>query len=105
MINLLSKGEVFAELAQSPAVVELIEHLLGPEVLLSSITANIVGPGTKAQALHADQRMVPAPWAIPMVANVAWILDDFTETNGATMIAPGTHVHGAHPDLSDPPDR
>jgi len=37
-----------------------------------------------------------------MVANVAWILDDFTETNGATMIVPGTHVHGTHPDLSKP---
>lgn len=103
VLNLLSKGEMFAELAELPTVLPLLEHLLGPEALLSSITANILGPGTKAQVIHADQRMVPAPWIDVWVANVAWILDDFTETNGATMIVPGSHVHGSNPNPDDPP--
>jgi ectoine hydroxylase-related dioxygenase (phytanoyl-CoA dioxygenase family) len=94
---------VFAALAEHPVVLELIEHLLGPEALLSSITSNIVGPGTKAQIVHADQRMVPAPWPAAWVANVAWILDDFTELNGATRIAPGSHVHNDNPPTDHPP--
>jgi ectoine hydroxylase-related dioxygenase (phytanoyl-CoA dioxygenase family) len=103
VVNLLSKGAVFADLVQSAPVLALLERLLGPELLLSSITSNIIGPGTKAQLLHGDQRLVPDPWLIPMVANVAWILDDFTETNGATRIVPGSHVHGRNPDPDNPP--
>ena len=103
VLNLLNKGEVFAELAECASVVELIEHLLGPGPLLSSITANIVGPGTEPQPLHGDQAIIPAPWPYPAVANVAWIIDDFTETNGATVIVPGSHVHGTHPDYVNPP--
>jgi ectoine hydroxylase-related dioxygenase (phytanoyl-CoA dioxygenase family) len=42
--------------------------------------------------LHADQIFVPEPWAEePQGLNVAWCLDDFTEANGATRIAPGSH--------------
>jgi ectoine hydroxylase-related dioxygenase (phytanoyl-CoA dioxygenase family) len=103
VINLLNKGEVFAELAECPPVLALLEHMLGPDMLLSSLTSHIVGPGTKPQGLHADQRLMPAPWAYPAVANVAWILDDFTADNGATQIAPCSHVHGTHPDPNDPP--
>ena len=100
--NLLNKGAVFADLALARPVLDLIEHLLGTEVLLSSITANIVGPGTKAQTLHADQAIVPAPWPGPWVANVAWMLDDFTPENGATCIVAGTHLTNTNPDYTKP---
>src|SRR5436190_2228787 len=70
VLNLLNKGSVFAELAECAPIVELIEHLLGPGPLLSSITANIVGPGTKPQPLHGDQAIMPAPWPYCAVANV-----------------------------------
>ena len=47
---------------------------------------------------------MPPPWTYPTVANVAWILDDFTASNGATVIVPGSHVHGTHPDYANPPE-
>src|SRR5882757_1120233 len=77
VLNLLNKGAVFAELAECAPVIELVEHMLGPDPLLSSLTANIVGRGTKPQVLHGDQAIMPAPWPYAAVANVAWILDDF----------------------------
>src|ERR1700761_5956374 len=57
VINLLNKGAVFAELAECAPVLALLEHMLGPDMLLSSLTSHIVGPGTKPQGLHADQRL------------------------------------------------
>lgn len=103
VLNLLNKGEVFIELAECEPVMALIEHMLGPDPLLSSITCNIVGRGTPAQPLHGDQAIMPAPWPYAAVANVAWMIDDFTAENGATMVVPGSHVHQTHPDYANPP--
>ena len=61
-----------------------MEHLLDPMFLMSSITANITGPGGHPMYLHYDQDYVPGPWPpFPLVANIIWMLDDFTEGNGA----------------------
>ena len=50
--------------------------------------------------LHADQYYVPQPWTAPFAVNVAWLLDDFTDENGATRVIPGSHR--ALPDFSEP---
>jgi ectoine hydroxylase-related dioxygenase (phytanoyl-CoA dioxygenase family) len=103
VVNLVSKGQEFIELVEAPNILELIEHVIGPNPLLSSITCNIVGPGTKAQVLHGDQAILPPPWPRAEVCNVAWMVDDFTATNGATVIVPGSHKFGNHPDYSNLP--
>ena len=89
---LLNKGQEFVDLALHPLALELMRHLLGPEILLSSITANIAGKGGLPMVLNADQGYVAPPWSVPMVANVMWMLDDFTEENGATRLVPGSHL-------------
>jgi ectoine hydroxylase-related dioxygenase (phytanoyl-CoA dioxygenase family) len=89
--NLLNRGRSFVELAQHPVSVALMEHVLGGGCLLSSLTANITGPGGDAMMLHADQGGIPRPWNYPTVANVMWMIDDFTEENGATRVIPGSH--------------
>jgi len=99
--TLLNKGDEFVEVALDAAVEPLVEHLLGPDWLISNIDANIAGPGGKPMFLHADQSFVPTPWPPnPLVCNAMWMLDDFTPENGATRVAPGSHLRGEAPPLT-----
>ncbi|HVM66930.1 MAG TPA: phytanoyl-CoA dioxygenase family protein [Acidimicrobiales bacterium] len=93
VFDLLNKGPEFVSLAAHPVAMALTGHLLDPDFLLSSITANITGPGAYPMGLHYDQDYVPLPWPpFPLVANMIWMLDDFTEANGATRFVPGSHL-------------
>jgi ectoine hydroxylase-related dioxygenase (phytanoyl-CoA dioxygenase family) len=113
--QLLNRGAEFCALAEHPLVIDVMGRFLGghiprhvggltddlPNFLLSNMASNIAGPGGKAQYLHADQVFMPLPWApFPMVANIMWMLDDFTADNGATRIVPGTHKLGRNADRS-----
>lgn len=109
--RLLNHGPDFVALAEHPAALALMTGLLGthrnpktggdhlPDFLLTSLTANIAGPGGQRMAVHQDQGYVPHPWPpYPFVANVAWMLDDTTSANGATRVVPDSHL------LDGPPD-
>jgi len=88
---LLNKGRIFRDLMLKPIVAELMDHLLGPDFLLSSFTANIARKGGAPMDLHMDQGYVSFWTPKPVVANIAWMLDDFTDENGATRLVPGSH--------------
>jgi ectoine hydroxylase-related dioxygenase (phytanoyl-CoA dioxygenase family) len=98
---LLNKGREFIDLAVHPVALRIAKHLLGETFLLSNITANIVRPGGKAQASHADQDFIPQPWPNAVVATVLWVLDDFTEANGATRVLPGSIAADVRHDDAD----
>lgn len=99
---LLNRGQEFVALAEHPVALDLAERVLGPDLLLSSITANIARPGNSPQQLHADQQYVQEPWLYPLTVQVVWMLDDFTEANGATRIVPRSHLWGRAPTGADP---
>ena len=44
--------------------------------------------------LHTDQGYVDFWTEKPLVANVLFMLDDFSEANGATRVVPGSHLVG-----------
>jgi ectoine hydroxylase-related dioxygenase (phytanoyl-CoA dioxygenase family) len=95
---LLNKGDVFRDLLRHPVVPELLAFLLGDPPLLSSLAANIAGPGGRAMGLHSDQKYVPLPQPpYPLVATAIWMLDDFTEADGATRVVPRSHVWSCDP--------
>ncbi len=90
--NVLSRDPLFEDLAAHPLALSYVRALLGWPALLGNLSANITGPGGGEMVLHADQIFVPEPWAAePQGLNVAWLLDDFTEDNGATQYVPGSH--------------
>src|SRR5215469_14707097 len=90
--GLLNRGQEFVDLVEDPVSVELVKHLLGWPFLLSSISANIAGPGHNGMVIHADQIFVPQPWpARPQGANCFWLVDDFSDENAGTEIAVASH--------------
>lgn len=91
LANLVNKGAVFREVIHHPTVLPLVAHVLGGSVKLSSLNARSVHPGwDKPQPLHCDMSALPdehGAW----VCNTVWMLDDFTERNGALRVVPGSH--------------
>jgi len=98
-----NKGRIFRDLMLDPLVDAFMGPLLGKDFLLSSLTANIARPGGVPMYLHSDQGYVDFWTPKPLVANIAWMLDDFTEANGGTRLVPGSHLNPERTDygLSD----
>ena len=99
--SLVNKGRIYEEMIQLPQVLELQEHLLGEDCVLSSFTVNLIGPGAPAGNLHADYPLASFPKPLPTAAfyaNTIYVLDDFTAENGATLMVPGSYKRGYGPD-------
>ena len=122
---LINKGVIWRDLLAEPTVRGVVGHVLGKDYLLSSYGANIAKPGGVAMNLHTDQWWMPEPIhrapnpvpagsltrelsnrvdddpamiAPPVVVNVMWMLNDFSEANGATRLVPRSHLYGRRPD-------
>jgi len=131
ILMLINKGEVFQDVIAHPVVDRVLEHVLGPDFLLSESSAHLTRPGNPAMALHTDQWWMPPPVmpgqpyraagqitrgsavqgplrrathpiAPPMVVQTILMVSDFTEANGATRLVPGSHMTGSQPDQSVP---
>ena len=104
--NLVNKHMLFSDLITNPLIATLMDAIFDRDTrhqkfFLSSFQATYVRPGAKAQALHID---TPVPNPLPpweIKANTIWILDEFTDVNGATEIIPGSHKYGRRPVDSD----
>ena len=74
-----------------------VHHVLGGAFKLCSLTARVAYPGHGAQQLHPDWSEEPTVRLEPpeyRVCNSLWLLDEFTPTNGATRVLPGSHRRG-----------
>jgi ectoine hydroxylase-related dioxygenase (phytanoyl-CoA dioxygenase family) len=91
--NLLEFGAPFDALPVHPEILPLVEAILEPDCLLSSISSIAIEPGERAQPIHTDDMPIPiAKPRPPIVCNSLWALTDFTEENGATRLVPRTHL-------------
>ena len=97
---MVNKGQMFRDLVLHPLVAEVMTGLLGPDYLLSSLTANIARPGGTPMYLHRDQGYIDFWTPKPVVANIAWMLDDFSDENGGTRLVPGSHLVPARRDYT-----
>jgi len=103
LANLVNKDLMFEICFTHPRLLAAIAHVLGPELKLNSLNSRAALPGAGLQGLHSD-------WVNPVspgdyyVCNSGWLLDDFTEENGATRIVPGSHRSEKRPqdELDDP---
>ena len=101
--NLLKYGKVWEQIPVHPNVLPIIEKVLDPGCLISSLSSINIGSGETAQPIHADDQLIPIPKPHPpTVCNSMWAITDFTEANGATRIMPGTHLYDHSPRYDHP---
>ena len=97
LADLVNKGKVFDIFYTHPRVLAGIEAVLGEQFKLSSLNYRAAKPGQGNQKLHVDWKN-GVPNRQYKVCNSLWLLEDFTEVNGATRVVPGTHKLNTLPD-------
>ena len=103
--GLLAHGEIFERLVQHPALIEIAEAMLSDDMTLGSYSARILYPGATELGVHIDYpywaMRGPFPLRPPLMAQVIWMLQDFTEKNGATLVAPRSQLRCTRPNRED----
>jgi ectoine hydroxylase-related dioxygenase (phytanoyl-CoA dioxygenase family) len=103
--NLLAFDRVWQRVPVHDHVLPIVDRVLDPGCLISSLSSIDILPGEIAQPIHADDQLIPLPKPHPpTVCNSMWALTDFTEANGATRIIPGSHLRDHSPDYGKPYD-
>ncbi len=102
---LLAKSPSMAELIEHPTILAIVDELLPNNYLLSAALAINVHPGETPQPFHLDDGAgglgLPKPRRAFGISTI-WALDDFTDTNGATEVIPGSHLW---PDGREPEEK
>lgn len=91
MKALLLEDPVFEEALMSPALLAVATYLCGYDVVLSSLTSFMKGPGKTRFRLHTDTRL-PSPLPTQaLLCKCIYVLTDFNRDNGSTAFVPGSH--------------
>ncbi len=101
--DLVNKDPLFEVCFTHPRVLAGVARVLRGECKLSSLNGRAALPGHGHQPLHVDWNASVAPGQY-LVCNSIWLIDDFTEANGATRVVPGSHRSHAMPEeaMDDP---
>ncbi|KAI9713446.1 MAG: hypothetical protein M1820_000828 [Bogoriella megaspora] len=90
--SLLNKSRKFDDFCIIPRVLALNDYFLDPGYMISVLQTIQINPGEKAQPLHHDDAYTGLPRPRdPLSTGIVFAFDEFTETNGATRIIPGSH--------------
>jgi ectoine hydroxylase-related dioxygenase (phytanoyl-CoA dioxygenase family) len=101
LANLVNKDPIFETCFTHPRILAAIDHIINGEIKLNSLNGRAAVPAEGLQPLHSDyglgtgdERIYAEATVDPghyRVCNSIWLLDDFTEENGATRVVPGSH--------------
>lgn len=94
--DLLPQHQLFSELLLHPAVLAIVQRLLHNDFRCATWSSNTLLPHMTTPALgwHVDYPYhdISPPWPRDTLSvQVLWLLDNFTEHNGATMFLPESH--------------
>ncbi|MAD16989.1 MAG: phytanoyl-CoA dioxygenase [Alteromonadaceae bacterium] len=93
LYGVLNKTRALDRLVDHPRILALLNKLFMPNYLLSQLQVINLLPGESGQPLHFDDGFYPIPRPrAPLGAATIWAIDDFTESNGATVIVPNSHT-------------
>jgi ectoine hydroxylase-related dioxygenase (phytanoyl-CoA dioxygenase family) len=106
LANLVNKDPMFEVCFTHPRLLAAVAQVLAGEFRLHSLNSRSALPGRGHQGLHADFDRPVRPGEF-VVCNSAWLLDDFTATNGPTRVVPGSHRSQSLPreQMDDPTAR
>ncbi|MFT5571602.1 MAG: ectoine hydroxylase-related dioxygenase (phytanoyl-CoA dioxygenase family) [Cryomorphaceae bacterium] len=93
--GVLSKTTCIDRLVDHPRILGLVDRVHQQNFLLSQAQIINILPDEEAQMLHIDDGFykIARPRAAVGCASI-WAIDDFTESNGATAVIPGSHTWG-----------
>jgi ectoine hydroxylase-related dioxygenase (phytanoyl-CoA dioxygenase family) len=99
--SLAAKGDPFLRLAEHPQVIAILERLLLPGFLLSTLQSIRLHPGETEQPWHSDDSFYLVPAPRPRLAiSAIWAIEDFGDDNGATELVPGSHLAPCDPETA-----
>jgi ectoine hydroxylase-related dioxygenase (phytanoyl-CoA dioxygenase family) len=102
LYRLVDEAKIFEQMVQHPQVIEIVEAILGSDMTLGGFSAHILHPRAASMGAHVDYpyfTMTPPYPATPvMEVQAIWMMQDFTEINGAPLFAAGTQKRCRFPD-------
>lgn len=106
VFQLITKAPELAPLIEHPVVLPMVRAILGQDCNLHDFQSTSIGPRTGGGSWHVDaplgQLAEPLP-EFPLTIQNVWLLDDFTEHNGATRVMPRSHKLRKSPPWSSGP--
>jgi hypothetical protein len=103
LYGLIHKGEIFEKMVQHPQLLSVIETILGEEVTLGGFSAHILYADAPRMGVHVDYpywaMTSPYPRNPVLEVQVIWMLEDFTERNGAPLFVPESQKLATKPDI------
>jgi ectoine hydroxylase-related dioxygenase (phytanoyl-CoA dioxygenase family) len=102
--SLVYKGEIFELMVQHPTVIKIVEAIVGWDMTLGGFSAHVLHPGAMSMGVHVDYPYwtmePPFPTHPALEVQVIWMVEDFTEENGAPVFLPGSQKLGKLPNLT-----
>lgn len=100
--NILGLSTDFETLVTHPTLLDLAHTILGEDATLGALSGRVLMPGCEPGRLHIDYPY----WAMnpgmqpeaPLMLQVIWMMEPFTEENGGTWVAPGSQRWGCAPE-------
>ena len=103
VFNLHNKNLKYYEMISNQRVIEFLDialkegsYMNSEPYLLLNNSARCPIDQVKSQQLHIDSRLPGTKFPLMIIA--LWMLDDFTEFNGATRIIPKSHLKSEYPE-------
>ena len=101
--GLVYKGEIFELMVQHPTAIEIVEAIVGTDMILGGFSAHILHPGATNMGIHVDYpywaMQPPFPTYPALEVQAIWMVEDFTTENGAPVFAPGSQKLGNLPNF------
>lgn len=94
LYHVLEESEIFEQMVQHPQVMEIAQTVLGTDMTLGGFSAHILYPGATNMGAHVDYPYFtmtpPYPHHPVLEIQAIWMMEDFTEINGAPLFAERT---------------